>query len=310
MQSLILALIALSAIVNAQVITTKQCYYSSNSEDSFEWYQFQMLGSDNQGWLNGTDANGDVWNFRICDQDQFDTDNENPCPDDSSVCVLSNGKTQTRGSTASVQFSDTPYPDTFGFEVIFGAEIDNQDYKTVIEFVCGWGLPEPIVSIQLDGTYTTIIVNTTYACPESSDVTDPRVEMQVDFAFLFFSLLMLFGLVCSLCCCCCLVRRRRCQRNKDIAMKQFSNVAFQPIPSALTTQSTTTSSIQQHTVPLPAYNPYLIHPQQQQQFVYYYPSQNQQVATTTINTPPTVQLDDDEKLAKQLQAQFDQEVQV
>jgi len=303
MQSLILALIAFTAIVNSQVITTKQCYYSSNSD----WYQFVMLGSDNNGWLNGTDSTGAVWYFRICDQDY---DNEwTPCPTDSSVCVSSNGQTQNRGSTASVQFSDTPYPETYGFEVIFGAQEDKQDYKTVIEFVCGWGLPEPVVTFQLDDTYTTIIVNTTDACPETIDVTNPTAEIRVDVGFLFFSLLMLVGLVCSLCCCCCLVRRRRCQRNKDIAMKQFSNVAFQPIPSGRTQATSTT--IQQHTVPLPAYNPYLIHPQQQQQqFVYYYPSQNQQQQVQVPSTSSTVHVDDDERLAKQLQAQFDQESQV
>jgi len=82
-------------------------------------------------------------------------------------------------------------------------------------------------------------------------------------------------------------------------MKEFSNVAFQPVP------------VQQNNIP---YSTSFVQQQQQQQpqvVYYYYPSVNVPSTTPLSPHPPQVKLqNDDEILAKQLQAQFDQESRV
>jgi len=295
------ALLSVLYVVSAQVQNTKTCYYDAESTT----YSFEGLGYETQGWLNGTDASNNVWYFQICQQSVSDV-NASPCPDGSSVCVSMKGQTSSRGSTDSVQFSDSPFPNTDGFEVIFGAQSqeDSTEYKTVIEFLCSGDL-EPVVTIVAGDSFTSITVNSSYACgmvwTDMGSWEESEKVIQIDVGALFIAFVsILVG--CCVCCCCCVARRRRCQRNKNIAMKQFSNVAFQPIPAAKSTQ------VVQNSVPLPSYNPYI---QQQPQFVYYYPNQQQQ--QTVVPSSPqfnqVVQLDD-EKLARQLQAQFDQEAQV
>jgi len=316
MKSLIVVLIALTAIIVAVEEDTSSslqtCNYYSSSGNWYRFYGLGYFGENNQGWINGSDSKGNVWSFQVCQyyavNSEEDSDSYNPCPTGSSVCVAQSedGQVLNRGSTATAMFNDLPNG-AEGFEVMFGSS-DDEEVKTVIDFVCSSVNYVPLItSIQSDDKFTTITVNSTDAC-QSTEVwyVDADYEsntVRIDGGFLFFALVFLVGAVCSLCCCCCLARRRRVQRNKDIAMKQFSNIAFQPIPSV--NRGNVTGVHQQTTVPLPAYNPYLV--QQQPQFVYYYPHQQQQVVPPVV---PLQTVDNDEKLAKQLQAQFDREAQV
>jgi len=303
MKLIVVILLSLIALNSATKEDTSRsfdtCDYYGLNDGQF--YTFKALG--NNGWLNSTDSTGKLWFFQVCSYGGSD-DVVDPCGVGSSVCIVGD-ETKNMGSSSTAKFSDTPYTETDGFEVMYG-NVDDDSVKTVIDIVCSYEAFDPIITIESDGSFTTITVNTTYGCHQDMvDYTDEMYDYDSGVVinvggFFFFVLMVVVGLVCSLCCCCCLMRRRRCQRNKDIAMKQFSNVAFQPIPSGRGVQQMAPQQ------PIPAYNPYLVQQQSTQpQFVYYYPSQ-------PTNQPPVVPLqvnstNDDEKLAKQLQAQFDRE---
>jgi len=87
-------------------------------------------------------------------------------------------------------------------------------------------------------------------------------------------------------------------------MRQFSNVAFQPIPYTNPVRQPTQGMMNGH---LPAYNPYVGQPQQ---FVYYIPAPQGQPAVVPLQSfgETTNQINEsDEKFAKELQAQYDRE---
>jgi len=93
-------------------------------------------------------------------------------------------------------------------------------------------------------------------------------------------------------------------------MKQFSSVAFQPIPQSKNAIKSTANVVPQQ---LPTYNPYLNN--QQPQFVYYYPSAQNGSAPQFPFVHPQFQQpqqvkqeSSDEKIARELQAQFDREM--
>jgi hypothetical protein len=301
------------------VAFSTSCYYGSTSED---FYDLSKVGSDN--WITGTDNNNNVWNINVCveieevseekfmKRDNFKRAEIPTCPMNSSVCVQKDEVLFNMGTDSTAIFSDSPNGASSGVEVIYSAEGDctTQDgnaasIKTIVEYNCAYN-EEETVSIVTDGCFTTINVNSPYACPQNYNWDDDNtVYIHTPF-FAFFGL-VLMAVACTCLCCCCCMRRKRIQK-RNIAMRQFSNVAFQPIPaSQMKSTVQQPQTVQQN---LPAYNPYV-----QPQFLYYYPSQQQQVQQTPIQfqQPQMVELEqmnDDEKLAKQLQAQFDRESQV
>jgi len=305
MKTFALCFAILLAYVSAQT-----CDYYSTSGDS---YYLGDLGWESNHWVNFTDdASGSVWFFRVCEDSESDYEFINPCPIGSAVCVsIKGGIFESRGSIDSVLMSDSPYGSSQGVEEVFGSAdvcADNSAIKTVIDYVCGDNY-DPIFTISLvDGCFTTITVNTSQACSQMVvedgdmdewDEDDSDSEAHPHIFVSFSGLLLMIAMSICMCCCCCLAKRRRCQRKKDIAMKQFSNVAFQPIPQTRTQPNV-------NVVPqmnLPAYNPYVVQPQQ---YVYYYPTQVPQQASFV----PLEQMNSDEKFAKDLQAQFDKESQV
>jgi len=301
--ALVAVLCAISVIAQENVDWMDACYYVSSSNGDFYYSDLNVI-YNNDGWYNGTDDNGNIWFFRSCV-----VNTTSHCPDGSSVCFVDQkGVINNRGSTSTALFSDYQSEDYLsGYEIIFGVESDSS-IKTVVDFVC-MNDNETKVSVSTDGQFTTITVYSNSNCPSASYGDDMIYweSYQSFFSRFFFTILLSCCCIALLPICCCCIRRRRCQRNKNIAMKQFSNIAFQPIPSV----RPNIQSVQQPNIPIPTYNPYV---QQQPQFVYYYPSQqqqqqqHQQIPLQEIH--PVVQLNDDEKLAKQLQAQFDRESQV
>jgi len=297
-------IIAFVALFLIAVSSTNTCEYTASN--GIEYY-LETLAYESNYYLNATDAKGNLWYFVVCDDtDEGDSVSNyvtSPCPAGSSVCVSINGApTIDRGSNTPV-ISDSPYGE--GIEMVYGSDAFCEDktsaIKTSIEFVCNPQLLDPVVTVQIiDVCFAQITVNSSHACGyyEEDDMDGEYYEgydHEYAFVSLSFTSLMFCGIVltCLSCCCCCMVRRRRCAQKKALAMKQFSNVAFQPIPSNTVKVQ---NPVQQPQSTLPAYNPYIMQPQ----FVYYYPNQAQ------------VQLDtqDDEKLAIELQAKFDRESQV
>jgi len=266
------------------------CQYISTDG---EVYSLNYFG----GWINKTATNGDQWFINPCPSFIWDTQ---PCPQDASVCVTSSqGVTSIRGLKNSSLISDAAVG-TQGVEVMYSSPdvcSSGVNYKTVIEFVC----------VQSDDSWTIVddnlctvthTIQSSDACPIShvyldGDMPSSYVVIEAEHAAfqMFFILIALISCCCLMCCCC--LRRRRCQKAKAIQMQQFSNVAFQPIPSAQQSLKATEMA--------PSYNPYVAQPQ----YFYYYPTQQEMHEAVPLDT-----ISSDEKMAKELQAQFNQEAQM
>lgn len=307
-------------------LATLSCNYVAEDK---QWIQYDLsnLETDRNHWLNGTDNNGNVWYWKVCTSEVGVPDGQDsPCGDSiSAACVSQKGNPfESRGNFDSALWSDSR-SGTDGVEVVFTGDVCSNDatqnVKTVIDYVCSADSEDYTSEIKSDGCFTTITVYTSDACRDQvmydgswADGDDYQTHSYQSF-FLgpFVSMIGLLGLCICLVSCCCCMRRRRCQR-KAIAMKQFSNVAFQPIPQTHSAikQQQNIPMVQIHPpsnqIPLPSYNPFVVQ-QPHQPYVYYYPNQQQQ----TQQQPQVnhqVQLSSDEQLAKELQSQFDRESRV
>jgi len=320
-----LAFVAILWLVSSALSFTCNDGYVASDGSS---YYLADIAWENDHWMNVTDAAGNEWFFHISTCNVL-VSNASPCPSESSVCVsVDGGAYVNRGTTSSVLLSDSPYGADEGVEMVYGSDdlcsTSKSSIKTAIELVCS-GDSVPVVSIQTsEDCFTVITVNTSMACPsaylDSLEYSSEYIHtypLEVHSYRVSFGALLFMGTIftCLAMCCCCFIRKRRCQQRKDIAMKQFSNVAFQPIPATTQIKTTTSSTGAPQQQPLPSYNPYL-QQQQPQQFVYYYPSQSQSQNQVPLQTfQPVVSVPDinkqhassDEKFARDLQAQFDRE---
>jgi len=285
MLKIIIAVVALIYVVAAVPCTVS---YSQNGNTFYAFVD----------WLNGTDQYGDTWFFRLCNpHDETDS----PCAQlDSkehtvSVCQkTAKGGFVARGYDDTIQYSMTSDDD---FEIMYGNE-GEPAFKTAIELYCS---ESESVTVQVIDEATTVInYYTEQACKNTvldGIMPEPQTQHVIYFPGSFF-LICILASICACCCCTCLVRRRkRCQQRKDIQMKQFSSVAFQPIPQTNAVKANTTVPAQ-----VPAYNPYV-----QPQFVYYYPSSNGVAPFAQPQIEVSIETQNDETIARNLQAQFDQE---
>jgi len=300
----------------------EQCTYPTQDDTAYYIYE--------STWLNTTDSNGNIWFFQSgC----FGFTDFTPCPENSPACVLFSGSSEP--VSAAIQTPEDGYSYTAnGLEFVFSSETscysnsvgEKTTMKTTLDFNCDPLNDNITFSVSFEGCFTVITVNSSSFCPissmdESGDYpsyadfgSENSIAIQyVGFAFFSIGIILLFsiGFLISVClCCCCMVRRRR-QKKMQVAMRQFSNVAFQPIPNSKATRQPTPISNHVPQGPLPAYNPYLGQPQQ---FVYYYPAQVPQGQPSMVplqNFGDSNKINDsDEKFAKELQAQYDRENQV
>jgi len=308
-------------LVLAVLLAVAQCFINDFSctytatDGSF--YYIGKVGQDSNFWLNATADDGTVYYFQVCQGNSEDDTFVPPCPFNSSVCFNTKDTLVNIGTTSTQLWSDAPSGSENGVESVFGAEGSCQEggdsIKTVIDYVCEYG-SETSTMVVTDQCFTTITVYSEDACPTDGDLVDFDDDMDysdseevIYIPFFSFGALLSMAVVCVCLMCCCCMRRRKCQQRKSIAMKQFSNQAFQPIPTNVVKQSV--PMMQPNQVPLPSYNPYVV--QQPQQFVYYYPSQFQQQQHPIVKLDQVdQQLVSDEKLAKDLQDQFNRESQV
>jgi hypothetical protein len=288
----------------------------------------------NAGWLTGADQDGNNWFFRICDFDeQVNSDGDvtiysvsggefDPCgildtdTEAATVCQQTKAGLILKGTDDTVRYSDSPNGEDQGYEIMYGVETATPAIKTLIQLNCDYNQDGVVNITNIDDTFTIISYTGYQCCPQARVGTDSFEPTQVSTNFapiaLFYIMILCSAFFFICCCCTCLVRRRRSQQQKAIAMKQFSSVAFQPIPQSNNAiKSTATVAPQQ----LPTYNPYLNN--QQPQFVYYYPSaQNGSAPQFPFvhpqfqqqQQPQVKQENSDEKIARELQAQFDREM--
>lgn len=246
----------------------------------------------NQRYFNLTDVAGNVWFVDPCPGGE----NRLPCPKGSSVCMYNNvtGKVSDRGNSSTVIFADSQ---NGGIEATYSSpeSCGDGEYKTFVNFVCTSQL------IIEDGCLTNIYIVMSEMCPAYNDGSDGGMPWEDNESYVHADLTLPFLVLlcipaCCLCLCCCCIRKRRCQRARQIQMQQMHSAAFQPIPSSSQPKNNATAP----------FNPYIAQPQ----YFYYYPNQNQQEMTEMVPLENIVVESEDEKLAKQLQAQYDREAQM
>lgn len=278
----------LVALVAAAAIDYEPCYTDYEATDG-SYYSIEGE------WKNGIDKNGNTWFFSTCQTNS----NVSPCGASGvSVCMQykSTESIEIKGTSKSFRLSESPKGPAQGFEIMYGSDDAIKPTKTVIEMTCGHSDDSVTVTL-VDSTFTIIEYTSMDNCPGASAPTQPHRVVMVSGAFVYF-LFLCTSLLAVCCCCTCMMRRRRTQQRKDIQMKQFSSTAFQPIPQTNTIKSTANAAA-------PSYNPYV----EQPQFVYFYPSQNGSApqfpyVSLEIQEP---QVANDEQVARELQAKFDQE---
>jgi len=245
------------------------------------------------------EENGDEWLFNVCDNlSNLIVSN---CSKDAVVCKRTkNGVVSNAGKRADWNKLDDL---RIGVEVTYGEGdvCGNSKLKTTFEFQCSAADKKLVVqSIKhVDNCYTVITIRSQQACfkpsvttyatvePGYSTVTETRFFFS---PFLFTMILGLFLCVCLFCCACC--ARRRKQRLHRIQMEhemsQFPVTSFQ-IPQSP-----------------PPYSVQFAEPQAPQ--YYLFPA----VQAPIVQSPASLEereglLSADEKLARELQAQYNQE---
>eukprot|EP01114_Cavostelium_apophysatum_P017962 TRINITY_DN544_c0_g1_i1.p1 TRINITY_DN544_c0_g1~~TRINITY_DN544_c0_g1_i1.p1 ORF type:complete len:336 (+),score=72.85 TRINITY_DN544_c0_g1_i1:108-1115(+) len=302
----------------------QDCTYTTSDGSNRVVLSYLTTDKGMDNWMETTDELGRSWYFNPCiDNTEIDVLNDQsdgpyePCPTGSSVCMRDksvSNESQDRGTTASALASDSPYGIDQGVELEYGAvDLKAQTYKTLVEYVYTDG--ELQISIKLvDETYTIITVHNplVFVFPNVvADADDGMADGLIDgsgdmpwssetasssplrtpmILLITGATLVVFGF--GLCIC----GVRRAARKRAVA-KQFSNIAFQPIP---------TNKIAVHAPAnysfAPTFNPYIAEPQQSQ-FLYYYPAQQQQAQEAVADA----NIKEDEKLAIELQSKFDAE---
>jgi len=291
MKNAILLLSLVAAIFGEVSYDSSRCLYdTSNGVISLNSFG---------GWINTSLANGQQWFVNPCPRTVY-LNSPSPCPGQSGVCVgEADNSVVSRGEFADALFAESASGQ--GIEIMMHESNcpEGGDYKSTIEFVCVNSV-ETTWLVDSKGCAVTINILTPAACPVDdvdSEIPFPNYTsatvVHQDHVVLLPAVIVLAVALCSFlfCCCCAARRRRRCQMAKKIQMEQFSNVAFRPIPSNQVTRSVEESA---------PFNPYVSQPQ----YFYYYPTQQEQIHESV---PLESQ---DEKIARDLQAQFDQEAQM
>jgi len=258
------------------------------------------------------------------------------CPPSSAICFVENGKASNWGNASTVQISAKElHPD--GVTLAFAGEMCSYGIlrSASLHFHCDWNAVTPKVTTM--NKYTCNVdftIASIYACDTTVDSENGSHLVMAPFLVVFFISFMTFA--CCICLCACCRRRihRKQQQKRELEMIQYSNVAFQPIPQEEQKEETKKTVRQSppapgrlpHPVPvqhIPAYYPPVsqlpvqpVQLQPPQFFLYpsvqhpvqFQPASFTQPATNTV-AKREEQVTDDEKLARELQAQFDREAQ-
>jgi len=330
MKTLATLLFALIVFVSCQdeTVTTEienTCVFTGL--DSLSSYDLSSVSrSDGQtaySWFES--ATGVWWEFNICGKvSSLVMDDQSPlidCGLDSAVCAVNvtavvqvpsvpptnvltkvEIKQYTNAGNVNPQFYE--YDSGIGLWYQGDMCSTGENFTTFLFINCDPLSTFTVISVDTSyACYAQIIANSSLACSNIQDETQPRVCI----ISLLFTGGICFAIVSILCCCiaCCCARRQR--RSKSIMKNQ--NISFQPLPQNEIVQTQAVIP----TAPV-SMNPYPSSQFLQMPQYYYYPMQPQFVQppfaqpAATNNTFEEEQIDADEKIAIELQSKFDREV--
>jgi len=255
------------------------------------------------------------WIFNLCGSldelvNYFGIDSS--CAPGSAACFQSSlSKSEnwiSAGSASSGVFGDSMYGVDQGVSVTYytgdlcESPSGGYAYRQVrFELVCDQntdGISTFGNTIISDGCYDTIIVNTSSACPSLNAVLGAP-SLPADASAVYegrhFSFFMwLYGPISAMALLCCICCARFCARRRQQCKRQDTKI-YEPVPQMVPVAPQGTPNM----IPLQNFAPQY----------YYYPVQAApQPAPAPKVAPREEQTNDDEALARALQAQFDQEV--
>lgn len=312
---LFVAILAILAVAYSQDAPLCNNYVEADSEFS---YTLSTLRKD-VGYYTYTDPNtGKIYMWNTCGSlDDY-------CGANAAACISESGDLSvpdfTRaGSIDSYSYNIYADEEDERIEVTFSNGDWCEAYQTnrSITFVyhCDESYTEAqVLSIDTSDDCENVVLDvyTNAAC--GSGYAGGSDDIFNHYSRVYFRALMIFiwcsvGLFALLCCCACcaLIRRRRCQRSGKCGYNAVSQHVELTQQVVQVPAKPTAPVVNQATQTVPQY-PYFVPAPQ----YYYYMPQNQ----APVQQPPVVpleqvhesQMDADEKLARELQAKFNQEV--
>jgi hypothetical protein len=298
------------------------CSYVSS--DAKWYYDLTPLAKTSGTPYSFVAANGDTYYFNFCES--LNNMKGISCPKDSAVCLQSGKSLLNLGENDDddAMWADSPFGVDKGIELTYGDGQTCQDtkYKSLLRLNCSAAEEITVVDASTDSCFTVINVRTKYACPVLNDGKYNDVYYYHHSRPSSVNIFIILGLAflccaCVLCCirCCCVRRRcaRKCnqgqcvQKNGDyssIECQTFSETSDQVPVFPLATEQSTSQSVPPYFVMYPPVQP----AQGNQQF--YVPPMYMMPPQTAPSNPvenKESQIESDEKLARQLQEQLNNE---
>lgn len=284
---------------------------SHTTSDGFKYDLTQILTPSQ--WISAKDEDGATWHFSL----NADATLESPCPSGSSICSdFGSAGAVDRGITISCLDHDSDVGE-FGLALSYSS--GNGKFNTKVELIFDENATTPFMQVTtVSKSYSVITLFADSVVPVSTDnnglmeigkdptvsITNTTVDVTMisltDHATVHVMLFTVGVFVIAFTCLCCAFRRLRSYQQKQHAMRQFSNIAFQPIPQ---------SRIAVHKpAPVapsfaPSFNPYV----NNSQFLYYYPNRAPVAPAQAVPDRFVSQQEfEDQQMAIRLQAEFDQ----
>lgn len=293
--------------------------YSCTINGGWANYDLTGLYKSSGNAYAGKDENGNIFYFNLCGTLQGLEEENLGCDPQASVCIQSEtGVFFTAGRPGAdwVQNSLSNVSINYNNGDLCASDNTNGyvQIETTITLICSEDQsPFTIVAVNYTDCAVNITALSSAACPKY-EIHHRHVSGVLGFVLIALC-------VCASCLCICVCCRRRCRRNRACTRSkpvEMNSVAFHPIPQQPIQQVPQQMVAQpDQFVPMNMYPPqFQPAPMQYYQPYYVYPNmqtqQNPMVPFVQTNDHQLVQLetqaDADEKLARELQAKFDNEI--
>lgn len=289
-----------------------------------------------EGFDQATDnSTGRTYYWSICGYDDNEAF-EQMCGEDNAVCYSNGGEMSTQAFFPAGSFDSLTAEAIDSNNTIFllltydngvYCEAGQKNSETSFALVCDENATSPVVdnfTYSADGCDVVLTIRTSAACVRDSLPSGCAQwwNRRRLFHIAFWALVSIFS-VCCCCACCAAIRRRRCRRACKSNYTELQETQVRPapaVPQPVVPQQVAQPQIVQingqyfvtmngvqypvQMVPAPQYAQYMQAMQQEQNF------QPEQVPLVPLDEEvvdlQSSQIDEDEKFARQLQAQLNQ----